>query len=313
MVEMQAASMADGIEWPPGSALGQVRSVHNDYVNIGTEDGLLTLVRSGKDHIPFGIEVELAEGWLATGVMPNQLVYYAADKISVGEILVITGVDSCPRFSCQPVMNRSAKGIEVEKRLKLLQRVYLTAKTNVGIEEYIGWYDARWFRDPKATVLEAGDAPAVRSLKRLVCGIRGNDEQLIGEGVKGLLGLGPGSTPSGDDFLLGFHAGISCTWASGCPSPIAAMARQIKDNAANLTTFLSVEYIRYGLRGRYHQRVNQMINAFQADTGGELVRRAQELTELGHSSGTDLLYGFIYGGFAGLAITQTANERKDGL
>ncbi|SMC99275.1 Protein of unknown function [Sporomusa malonica] len=308
MILLNAAAISEDLLLPAESTVGQIKSIHRDYINILTADGIVTLVRSGMDHIPFGIEVDLAGGWLNTDLKEQQAVLQLDDAIIVGETLAVQGLQSCPRFSCHSSYDPLTGVVDCLPRLRQLQQLCNDAGKGGGIMAYIGQYDAEIFcRRRKPPDLTGARIP--RQVELLVTGILDNKEYLIGEGICGLLGVGPGSTPSGDDFLLGFLSGISHVQPVRCQHAAKIMAQHLVQNAPRLTTFMSIEYIKYGVKGLYHQRFGEMIRSFGAGVEQEMISKARNLMQLGHFSGVDLLVGFVYGGFTALAAGTTTDEK----
>ncbi|QDR79842.1 DUF2877 domain-containing protein [Sporomusa termitida] len=299
MLRLKAAAISTALVLPADNTIGQIKSLHRDYINIFTAGGMVTLVRSGLDHIPFGLEVDIAGSWLCTGLDQQQKVLYLADAIIIGETLTIQGVQQCPRFSCQYAYYPAAAG-NFSLRLQLLQQLYHDTGRPGGMMAYIGEFDA-------GMMCRAGAIPGLSGekvpqlIRLLIAGSLEDQEPLLAEGICGLLGLGPGSTPSGDDFLLGFLAGLIHTRPQCCRPAAAKMAQLLVRNAPGLTTLLSVEYLRYGARGWYHQRLGEVIQAFTDGTDREMLDKARKLMQLGHFSGADLLVGFVYGGFTALS------------
>ena len=102
-----------------------------------------------------------------------------------------------------------------------------------------------------------GDLARIGS-QRVTClveGVRKRDARRIDEAVRGLIGLGPGLTPSGDDLLAGFMIGLIATTGPWDPAPethpgepilrqgseavAAILAQSILGHAANGTTRIS--------------------------------------------------------------------------
>ena len=104
-----------------------------------------------------------------------------------------------------------------------------------------------------------------------------------GEG-SGLIGLGPGLTPSGDDFLSGALALLD---ALGIPQLHARLGHAVID-AAGLTSPLSACFLRAAADrhiGEYLHRAVASLVAGDVDAAIAAARR------IGHSSGWDMLAG----------------------
>jgi hypothetical protein len=105
-------------------------------------------------------------------------------------------------------------------------------------------------------------------------------------GVRGLLGQGPGLTPSGDDLLAGFLLGCLAFGrdAAALRSAIAALA-------PTQTTALSAALLRHALRG---QCIPEAAALARALTGtGAIGPSLGRLRQVGHTSGAALALGLL--------------------
>ena len=94
-----------------------------------------------------------------------------------------------------------------------------------------------------------------------------------------LLGLGPGSTPAGDDYLAGYAAG---TLWRGWAVPFSPDLRR--------TSWLSGEILRDSLEGRIWRRGKRLLEAL-AREDGEVATLAGRIVAWGHSSGRAWMAG----------------------
>ncbi len=95
-----------------------------------------------------------------------------------------------------------------------------------------------------------------------------------------LLGLGPGSTPAGDDFLAGYTTGR--LWL-GAPVPAPPDASR--------TTWLSGDMLRDVGEGLVWKRSKDVLEALSADDAGATTRTVARILDWGHSSGRAWLAG----------------------
>jgi hypothetical protein len=131
----------------------------------------------------------------------------------------------------------------------------------------------------------------------------------IRERIHGLVGLGPGLTPSGDDLLCGLIAGLAIfrergmLWKSG--SAEVALGAACEEAAVWRTTSLSrtlLHYARCGVAAEPLLDVLWSLGAARARGG----RGVDALLRIGHSSGSDMLSGAL------LAATAVLEEEAIG-
>lgn len=308
MLSLNAVSISEALSLPDGSAIGHIITVHNDYINIFIEGRLLALFRSGNAAVPFGIEVDCKQTWPSIGLVENQSVRCLPNMIVVEDLLVINNLQQCPRFSCKLNIANLHSREELLQRLHGLYEICLGSDKSGGIMDRLGSFDANGLQMCNKSQNELVQERVQQRVQALVKGVLTDDDYLIAEGVCGLLGLGPGLTPSGDDFLLAFLSGLTHVQSEYCHSTATKMAHHMVDNCPRLTTLVSVEYIKYGAKGLYHQRMLELIAAFTRGTEEELLTKAHQVLKLGHFSGADLLIGFIYGSCTALHLRTAAEE-----
>ena len=120
--------------------------------------------------------------------------------------------------------------------------------------------------------------------------------------VLGLLGLGPGLTPAGDDLLAGLLVGLATR-----PDLRDPLAAAVSRHAAQRTTWLSAELLRHASAGLAMPAVVAVADAL-AGHGDDaaLTRSVPRLLAVGHTSGTALARGL-------LLAAQTASRHPLGL
>ncbi len=105
------------------------------------------------------------------------------------------------------------------------------------------------------------------------------------EAVQGLIGLGPGLTPSGDDFLVGALALLD---AIGERDAHAALARAIIDALPGLTTPLSACFLRAAAAGHVGEALHRAVSSVIT---GDVDAAVAAAGKIGHSSGWDMMAG----------------------
>ncbi|MGC4098173.1 MAG: DUF2877 domain-containing protein [Nitrospira sp.] len=115
--------------------------------------------------------------------------------------------------------------------------------------------------------------------------------------LRPLIGLGPGLTPSGDDFLVGYLAGL---WSTTDNSPLrdtilAALDRELSETART-TTDISCTYLRSAAQGHVSEPMAKLARRLKHANDIASVRTAAQVAlQVGHTSGTDGVLGLLLG------------------
>lgn len=112
-----------------------------------------------------------------------------------------------------------------------------------------------------------------------------------------LVGLGPGLTPAGDDFTGGAFFARAVLARAGAIDAAAwkAAASAVRTAAARLTHPIGAALLGDLLAGEGWAPMHDLAAALASGDGPRAIAAARQLTQLGHSSGWDLLAGFIVG------------------
>jgi hypothetical protein len=122
------------------------------------------------------------------------------------------------------------------------------------------------------------------------------DTEAVSRHAVGLLGLGPGLTPSGDDVLCGLIAGLSVLGHRSvrhqerCEGAVAALRACVMAEAPRRTTSLSATLLRSAAHGVAAEPLLQVLGTVGS---GNQVKGIDEVLMLGHSSGSDMLTGAL--------------------
>jgi hypothetical protein len=123
--------------------------------------------------------------------------------------------------------------------------------------------------------------------------------------VRSLIGCGPGLTPWGDDFVVGFLAGYECLSDDRAGRQDLSQLRGLCDERIGTTSDISRSILRDALAGRYGMPVYALCEAiFSAVPSPDVVGRVRDLMEIGDSSGEATCYG-ILSGIAAASSSQT--------
>ncbi|MFQ5775058.1 MAG: DUF2877 domain-containing protein [Kiloniellaceae bacterium] len=120
--------------------------------------------------------------------------------------------------------------------------------------------------------------------------------------VRPLLGLGPGLTPSGDDFLGGAMVALR---RLGRGDVAGALWRAIRDPASVATCALGRAHLAAAAEGLGGAALHEILDDALAGRGARFLARMAALDAIGHTSGWDALAGVV----TVLRAFRGANER----
>jgi hypothetical protein len=126
--------------------------------------------------------------------------------------------------------------------------------------------------------------------------IAAGDFEQMRAGAYGLIGLGPGLTPSGDDFLVGCLRGL---WLMSqdevaTREMFACLGQRFLSDLKARTTQVGAEFIRYALKGIFAEILDAVAVALLAPAHPQLVPTAVgRLLAQGDTSGTDTMRGLL--------------------
>jgi hypothetical protein len=108
-----------------------------------------------------------------------------------------------------------------------------------------------------------------------------------------VLGLGPGLTPSGDDFLGGLLFTLRHAPVPAWRGRMAAVHARLLAAAATATNPISAALLQDLLHGRSYRALHELLQALHDGCPADVERAAQALLGVGATSGADMLAGVL--------------------
>lgn len=235
------------------AAAGRVHSAFARAVNLLWHDGrLVALHGPGSLRAPFAVALE---AWPPEAAVPGQPVERRGSAIAFGGIAVDLDAAETRDLRVRP----AGSGPDA------------LCRALAGVSA-----------PPTAPGLSS--AAAEEAQGRLLDGVRAGDAARLLEGARGLVGLGEGLTPAGDDCLVGVLAALHAFAPALAQAP--ALRAGIAE-AATGTTLLAREFLRCGLDGRFAEVLVRLCSG----PAREAAAAAQELFAVGGTSGADTFRG----------------------
>jgi len=278
----------------PSHFSGRVHSVYRRACNIELDDGtLITVLGCEQTNLPHGIRCELPEREVfQVWMRPGQAV--AADaslfRAFPGEFAL--DLRGAALWRCRLrgfAMDSQAKASP--RALSAAQRVLRQCTTGGGFVPLLLGDAARGSTLERA--MQRRLREALPALSRASCAL---DCTAAARALEQLAGLGPGLTPSGDDFIVGYLAALHArssretllrSFLAGLAGAVTRLAA-----AANL---ISRQFMLNAVEGEFSEALAQVVLAAGAFDERRLGDSAVRLVRVGHSSGADSLAGLLFG------------------
>jgi len=135
------------------------------------------------------------------------------------------------------------------------------------------------------------------SLRGLLEATRQFDLTAASPALGALIGLGSGLTPSGDDLLVGYLAGLWCAvWNSRERTRFISSLGEAVIRLSARTNEISRTYLYHAARGQVSSRLADLAEAICRGEGSDrLLAVAESAMRVGHTSGMDAVTGLLMG------------------
>jgi len=145
------------------------------------------------------------------------------------------------------------------------------------------------FRDRWQSMDKAAIARLQRGARLIAEGVAGENLEALKDGVSLLVGLGPGLTPAGDDYLLGALARLHLD----ASLPDGEMLGRFVSARADATTRLSRAWLLHAAQGRFDARWHTLQKALATGEKEGICRATRAILSVGATSGPQAMAGFL--------------------
>lgn len=285
--------------WTPSAVAwigttGRARILHlfQDVCNlVNLEGDVLSLTAANVPRTAFSLRTNPSPTFAEMGGFRNVLdcddsVVIAKRSLQIGQLTIAFGEppvwDPVPGWE----VIRGTDALAIGRR-QLLKRALSSHAPAEGLSSLVGSrIRPRADAGSNLRVVRVAQVAAHRLLE----GLRLNSVEETEAGALVLLGLGPGLTPSGDDFLVGcLHA----LWLSYPSDQARSIAASVKAWARGRTTTLSRAWIEAAARGEAAEHWHVLFDSLASGVPRRILSSAGKLLKVGHSSGADSLVGFL--------------------
>lgn len=263
---------------------GTIFGVNSRGIFIRTHSRWLIFISSERFPGPLSINVHDLQEVMHI-LSPGDQVDIVSGNISLGENLVVSS-RNLAAWHPDPRDGDGQTPEVIRERLVNASELSASSDISTGLSVLL----------PMLASIEANTPRVVENLPRWIEAIYnlliGSNGYLLGEEFFDLLGAGPGLTPSGDDFTIGYLLALN-RWGHLLSSPdnLSVINQQIVSAAYQKTTTLSANLIECAALGLADQRLINALDWLVAGTGHD-IGVIDDLLSWGSSSGGDVLVGF---------------------
>jgi len=282
-----------------GGMVGEVHSVFDHTINVLSEGGdLVTVACRTVEDSPINLRVDSPRFDEEMRPLEGSPVVAREGSVSLGGVLAVNGLGEAPtwRPELSPPQDVEARGL-LESLLTALDAVKLHGRPEgfkplvphvcglMGVEPGAS---PLWGRNPYAEVA----LPCVEGLVGL---LELGDAWGAAREASGLVGLGPGLTPSGDDFLCGLMGSLSVAspLLGGLRSDVEEMNRMVFSSVDGRTNPISCGILKHYAGGRPSGSASELIQSLLDGHDSCIEGSVRRVCRAGHSSGTDLVVGVL--------------------
>ena len=297
---MRLNALSAGVEAPTRCFSGVIHSIFHQACNVSLEsDALLTLVSSEKGTPSQGIRL---------GTPPK---FTFLDQLRVGQsvacrggILRISGSELSVDLRTASLWHIDLKGLRIDLHQRDRAQAWTVAWLELGKHRRGNGISAMIAAIPvprQYPVTSPGIKTLVeRAVQTVPALIDATSNLQVDAAIiafRPLIGLGPGLTPSGDDFIVGYLAGLWSTTGSDSSrlrfmSSLGAWLSQ----AAAGTNVISRTYIKSAINGNVSEPIATLAQRVgQAKSMDSVREAARTALQVGNTSGADGVLGLLLG------------------
>ena len=283
---LKAISIGDAV--PHADFDAAVHSVFRSAVNLSPakESNLLTLVTSSEADLPQGIRVDTPEDFsFESGALRAGEPAACRDELLRFGPLTI-GLRGARRWKCDlPSLQADLTDPSVATAWRSVWDALNARQVQLNAEIIA----EDLFRSDET--IRAGAA-----MRGLLDATRRTDPAAPAS-VRPLIGLGSGLTPSGDDLLVGYLAGLWCAVRNSRErTQFVTGLGETVIRLSHLTNAISRTYLTHAARGQVSSRLADLAEAIcRGENSDRLLAAAESAMQVGHTSGMDAVTGLLIG------------------
>jgi hypothetical protein len=292
---MYLSALSIGYAVPQPAFEASVHSVFESAVNLRLvkSERLLTLVGSGEADLPQGIRLDTPADFSFADLGVGESVTCQDSILRIDSIPLTADLRKARIWKCDlPALRVDLTDPAVETAWRSVWQALNKHQIQSNAEII-----AKNLFLPVEAMRAGVPRVAGKAMQDLVNTTRRYDVMLAASSVRALIGLGTGLTPSGDDLLIGYLAGLWCTIRDeDRRSQFLSNLGKTIIHHSQLANDISRTYLYHASQGQVSSRLADLAEAISK---GMNHKRLSEITEasfkVGHTSGMDAVTGLLVG------------------
>ena len=278
--------------------IGTIHSVFRKAVNITLGDTMLALLSNELPRMPNGVRLSpVVAKELLLQLRPGMEVWIGNERLLIPTRNFSLHLPGTPAWEPRPDIGAYRWNREtVAQHVRLLAHYLANRHQQEGLAPLVGPLLLGQRKPGQETPLARMALPKLRMLE--LASWR-QDIAGVEEATRGLAGLGPGLTPSGDDALAGFTSimALLSPQLSADGASREHIARTIAAIAGPRTTALSAVLLTHAACGEVAEQLSTLFLALSlpAEASEIVLSAADRVLAFGASSGGDTLLGILLG------------------
>lgn len=267
---------------------GRVAAVFNSSFYIESDAGYICIGNENFEPSALNLVTRAPAGtnWSASGLRLNEVVTVRANTIAVANRFSFLMANAS---TWSPVPVSSWNIVDLERSINTVR---CAAASHVG-SDGLGCLLIPGFKpDDKHLVCTAAQKPIASLQKWLITAIKCPSRMIMLDlkSVRQLIGLGPGLTPSGDDFIGGMMIALH---AIGESNICRHLWQQIQWCTKDATNPISYAHIKAASKGKGCQSIHRALSAIMTGCPSTVRNSLADIDRIGHTSGWDILTGMV--------------------
>lgn len=282
-----------------GEGEGVILGVFDGAINVGLLRGMVCLVPEAVERGPLNITLRLparASKMSSLGARAGDKVRVRGGKLELCDHYRIAFRHAQVYWPKREFTSSILEDAGISSNLEVVRKTALRLGSKAGLGGLLVLLGPATGQRA-ARPLNIFASAAIPSLIRLEQAFRSEDGSLMTDAIGGLIGLGPGLTPSSDDMLAGLVL-LCILYTRSRESSLGSnrfISQAIAEEAQGKTTALSEEWLRQAALGRGNEPVMRLCEAVLTSQPKDVERETKRVLTIGETSGTDIALGVVLG------------------